>query len=1050
MTTRDEIEGMKRRIGGLEAELVDLKYRLTALEAREGFTSGEATVETQATGEESREVAAALESSPVEGVAARAEPWQAEVPPVLPRMEVQADLATQAGAESAGRRGKSLREWLEPLQLWPPSGEENAEVRLGAWWATRIGALLAVIGIVFLGIYVSRDASPWLRLIEVMVVTAGVIGLGAWLERRLPKFGAVLFGAGLALAYFCAFAAYAVGPMKVINSAAVATACELAVVAGILAVAWRRGSQVVATMAVALGHVTAFLALRGGPAGYGPWVVLVLGAAAVLLRIARNWTAPSAVAMPLAWAFLAVAATAGSPGLAMPLHAAWLWTVLYFALYFARDWTVALRGGELDRLDRTVQVANSGLSFAVGLFVTAQVGGSALTRFYFGAGVVMLLATLAWRRVGSGQSLVPIFACKTAGLVALGVISAWEGHARSLVLLAQAFAMLVSARQSSVRGLKMATALVGAVALAFFVGELRPENSLVTERVTLVELAFLAGAVGFVAALRRWLNFDQTATAFGSVVLGVVAVATLQTWHARGWEPAVGVGLAVTLAAVAAALRSWLTAAVIGSMTLLASHVMIWGLEAAKVSRGQLWGNELALLLGAAVGACGVARWQNEVGRRRANGFLALLAAGTGVVVCFKAFAATQALAVAAGVAAGFVALASFARNWPLAALSPLPFGLGFALFVMRGGRGPDEWLWVTMALSWLAPAWLVASRERWESIRAVEWRTAMPSLLTLLATIATVVAVTENFSGEVRVGVMAAAGVGVFALTWRPGLRPALEASWILWALVAAWVAERGAGALGWMAFALSWVPALVLAQREKLGELAPQPPRWRAWSEGIQVTLATAIGLGVALALQSGFGAARIGGLGVVALTTYAAWRSGRVAAAQTATVFVMAIGWIVAWLFSLTSAAQGWGLGLGAVEATGVTVSALPFFVASDQPAARQRWARWLCAALGLALVFLVFAKQRGTVADYATVGWGVAAVVTFLAGLFARSRPHRLVGLAGLALCVPRAFAVDLNSTLHRIVAFVALGVVLLWVGFSYHRFRHLIVDDEKKL
>ena len=27
---------------------------------------------------------------------------------------------------------------------------------------------------------------------------------------------------------------------------------------------------------------------------------------------------------------------------------------------------------------------------------------------------------------------------------------------------------------------------------------------------------------------------------------------------------------------------------------------------------------------------------------------------------------------------------------------------------------------------------------------------------------------------------------------------------------------------------------------------------------------------------------------------------------------------------------------------------------------------------------------------------------------------------------------------------------ALGVVLLWVGFSYHRFRHLIVDDEKKL
>ena len=66
------------------------------------------------------------------------------------------------------------------MQLWPPSGEENAEVRLGAWWATRIGALLAVIGVVFLGLYVSRDSAPWLRLAEVMAVTAGVLGFGAW------------------------------------------------------------------------------------------------------------------------------------------------------------------------------------------------------------------------------------------------------------------------------------------------------------------------------------------------------------------------------------------------------------------------------------------------------------------------------------------------------------------------------------------------------------------------------------------------------------------------------------------------------------------------------------------------------------------------------------------------------------------------------------------------------------------------------------------------------------------------------------------------------
>jgi hypothetical protein len=43
-------------------------------------------------------------------------------------------------------------------------------------------------------------------------------------------------------------------------------------------------------------------------------------------------------------------------------------------------------------------------------------------------------------------------------------------------------------------------------------------------------------------------------------------------------------------------------------------------------------------------------------------------------------------------------------------------------------------------------------------------------------------------------------------------------------------------------------------------------------------------------------------------------------------------------------------------------------------------------------------------------------------------------------------VPRVFVVDIQSTLYRIGAFVVLGVVLLWVGFSYHRFRHFITDD----
>jgi len=107
------------------------------------------------------------------------------------------------------------------------------------------------------------------------------------------------------------------------------------------------------------------------------------------------------------------------------------------------------------------------------------------------------------------------------------------------------------------------------------------------------------------------------------------------------------------------------------------------------------------------------------------------------------------------------------------------------------------------------------------------------------------------------------------------------------------------------------------------------------------------------------------------------------------------------------------------------------------------------RWSASGASLALAFLVLINQKGEVAAYATAACGVVAVSMFLLGLFGRSRPHRLIGLAGLAFCVARAFFVDLDSTLYRIAAFVALGLVLLWVGFSYHRFRHFIVDEAKE-
>ena len=1057
MSPREEIESVRQRIGALEQELRGLQQRVAQID--EALTlEARGTV---AHGEVKPDVEASL-ISPAAGLVGEP-PALADVPPLLPPLlppserlnavDISVVVAASATEPPPLRpalhnpepaSGSTLREWLQALQLWPPSGEENAEVRLAAWWTTRLGALLAVIGVVFLGVYVSREAPPWVRLVEVMAVTAGVIGLGSWLERKLPMFGAVVFGAGLALAYFCAFAAYAVAPMKVLTSPIVAAVGELVVVGGILAVAWRRGSSPVATMAVLLGHVTAFLALRSVPA-FGPWVVLLLSSAAVFLRVARGWGAPSALALPLAWAYVLVAGW-GREGLSASLPVAGAWMAVFFALFMARDGMAVRRGQELSRIDRMLQVTNSTLAVAVGWALTVQAGGQALTEFYFGSGVVLLVAAMAWRQVPSAALLGPVFFCKGAGLIALGVIGTFEGHTRSLMLLAQAFVMVVSAHKSGVRGLRIATVVAGIVALAFYLGEQADGHTVPGGRVISLEVIFLVSAGAFVASLERWLGFARSTIAVAAFVVGLVGILTASSWHMPGWAPAVHLALGVLLFGVSFLLRGRLTAVVAGGLLALAAHGQIWMYPVFDYGKALLWSNEALLLLGAVAAAWGLMRRSDDSRTREYTAALTILVAGTFVVVCFQAFSAGAALAAAASVSLLLVVLANQSERWPLASLSAPLSTLGAIHYAVAPGSENPEWLWLAAVAAWAAPILLVASPLRLASIRSAGWRTWSPVGQVALATGITLLAVEKNLPGDLGMLVTGVVALAVFGLARWPGLRPAVEASWVLW--TAAWLAvvSGGNSTYAWLVFGLSWWPAIVVGRRESWQALKAVPPPWRGRLEGIQITLAT--GLGLVVPWQT-HGVTQLSAFTAVVLAASAVWRWGRVKAAGAAVAVLGAAAWLVAVFFADSPAAQGLGAGLAGVLVVSLLVSFLPLFRPGERPGSRRTVLRWSASVASLALAFLVLINQKGDVASYATAACGVAAVVMFLTGLFGRSRPHRLIGLAGLAFCVVRAFFVDLDSTLYRIAAFVALGLVLLWVGFSYHRFRHFIVDEGKE-
>jgi hypothetical protein len=104
-------------------------------------------------------------------------------------------------------------------------------------------------------------------------------------------------------------------------------------------------------------------------------------------------------------------------------------------------------------------------------------------------------------------------------------------------------------------------------------------------------------------------------------------------------------------------------------------------------------------------------------------------------------------------------------------------------------------------------------------------------------------------------------------------------------------------------------------------------------------------------------------------------------------------------------------------------------------------------WTLGAATLILLDSLFFTRGATLGHYITVCWGISAIGILLTGLLGQSKPLRLVGLAGLILCIPRVFLVDIQSTFYRIAAFVVLGVVLLVVGFLYTRFRSAIERPE---
>ena len=364
--------------------------------------------------------------------------------------------------------------------MLPPSGEEgNFEIQVGTWWATRIGTLFLVIAIVFGGVYMAQFAKPWMRFVEITTVSFVMTFLGLWLERRYPKYGAVVFGGGLAALFFCAFGAYVVPAVKILDDPLIGAILQLATVAGIVYCALARSSSIIAMMGIFFGYVACFFSFHAGMNDLALLSALFLGCAGVYCYQVRLWGGVYAISVGLSYALYAVVLIFGwMEDQSLPYN--WKchsYLLAFLGLYAGADIAGLRRGVLLEPVSRRwIQLFNSSAAAFLGFLVTRLLFPADLSYYYFIYGIILTGLALAYYFMEHPDALMHGYFLKGSALITMGLINSLGGRTRWIALGIESVILLFSARRSR---LKIAEFMMGAVWLAslgFFIHQTQQQQ----------------------------------------------------------------------------------------------------------------------------------------------------------------------------------------------------------------------------------------------------------------------------------------------------------------------------------------------------------------------------------------------------------------------------------------------------------------------------------------------------------------------------------------------------------------------------------------------
>jgi uncharacterized membrane protein len=1086
---RAELESLKKRQNDLLRQLADLTRDLRGLETRLAQSSEPLAAAPPVTKvPETAPAQAAITAAPPLPAPPQAKPvLPPPIPPLIPKTPAFAQTGIKTAPEPINIPSEKHPSPIEtrreaersPVsnqiaaaapsaegQPSPPPKRASFEMRLGTYWLVRIGIVMVLTALAFFGNYAYQNfigrIGPAGKVILLYLASGGLLGVGAWLYRRhktLRNYSQVLIAGGLAAVYFTTYAAHHLPSLQVIASPLVDGALLLGWAGFIIWLADRTKSEVLALFAVLLAYYTGIVTHVGSFTLYSN---LVLTLAAVFFLVRNRWATLS---------FASLAATYVSYGFwrfYQDGHWQWatpgegLWTGNYFLMGY---WVLFTAAVFLSRHEQfsgsrraTFLSVNNGAFFTAFILTMLQVHQGGFWKFSLAYGAVLLgLAASARKFLVADKLSHNTYLTQGLLLVTLGFLTYFTGFKLSLVLAVESVVLIALGRMLNSRVMQAGSLAAAALAAGWAAASIEPFDN------TGLMTGAAVGAMMLLNAflLRREITFEQSAshprTIFYTALAALMGLVT--TWQ-NATPPWRGFALAVESTAFLIAARPLGNQVMKFGAYFFAAVAVVWE----TITMGeQLTSADVHSRVGlTAATSLGALMIFNALWERRAfppkSGqtfhppvtFFSLLGLATWLLATCV-FTPHEFLAPLLAFE-GFLFTAAYyplrLAELPLLGQFFLLFAQSFWLFDDIGGQAARPW-WNAASII----AVTLGLAQWWQRQKTLQLKEPV---------------------GRYLQGIYALAIVGLLYF-W---LEPRFDApAWLAFtSLLAILLTAYAAFSRFWFIAATGQV-FLAVSIWQFGRQFLEGKPEW-------YLPLAPIVALGL---------------LSFSAIQWFkrkpeakAELREPLLQIGQVYRVIalVMSVWWIVKyippreqfWVFALAGLAlfliAGWRrnrelLIFSAVfTLTGFVRWSLPRVVTDADPVcwlnlaaillllAQQRFAKRLperypvpaeihagaivLGGLGLWLYFSRWILQSSD-GFYLTAGWSGLALALFVTGMALRERIYRWLGLGVLACALGRIVIFDVwkLETIYRILSFLALGIVLLVLGFIYNKYQEKI-------